>query len=173
EWNEALQCVDRIWEELSLSLAFIGHRAGAPPPPQLSSPPGSQRSAAKAGPLVGASNPFLCELSAWVPSPDLRAAALEPGTAEDLSAVETRLRDRIRRTLESATEVLRRVEEVLAGGGEGDEEEARRAEKRQCIHPSRSAPALGTGSRGMDVEGDGEGAEKEEANPLLQETSLT
>ena len=125
KWQDTTACVSSLWDELNATIAFLQFKVGdgadgadgADGIDKIDeihkiAAPALEEGSAQA--LLNEANPFLAHLlQAYLPDdPAARKAAVS--LAEDLTATEFTLRERMKDTMRAATSVLCAVEEIAA-----------------------------------------------------------
>ena len=107
-WHDTAACVSSVWDELNQTIAFLHFKLGDDDNPVAA--PALEEGSALA--LLDQANPFLAHmLQAYLPDdPVAKKAAVS--LAEDLSATESALRERMKDTMRAAASVLRAVDQL-------------------------------------------------------------
>lgn len=112
KWRDTTACVSSLWDELNATIAFLQFKVGGDGKADEIAAPSLEDGSARV--LLNEANPFLAHmLQAYLPEdPVARKAAVS--LAEDLTATESALRERMKDTMRAATSVLHAVDEFAA-----------------------------------------------------------
>jgi len=112
KWQDTAACVSSLWDELNHTIAFLQFKVGEDDKKHAIAAPALDEGSARS--LLNEANPFLAHmLQAYLPDdPGAKKAAIS--LAEDLTATESALRDRMKDTMQAASAVLRAVDDLAA-----------------------------------------------------------